>query len=52
MKFKHLAGIYYIKIKGRGITKAQLTKRQADVLFELLEKGLMELESLTHENYK
>jgi hypothetical protein len=50
MKTNYLPGIYYIKYRGRGVIKVELTSGQAKVLFDLL--GKLEIEKITHEKYK
>lgn len=50
-KLEAKAGVYYIKIRGRGVTKATLSAKEASVLFSFCERGIMELESVTLEDY-
>ena len=39
-------GVYHVKSRGRGICLARLTKKQAQVIAELIDAGLLELEKI------
>ena len=43
---KYQNGVYQVKTKGRGVCLAKLTTSQAKALFEILESGQLEIESI------
>lgn len=48
MKTVYTAGEYYIKVRGRGVTKAKLTKQEAKTVFKFQKKGIMEIEGVSN----
>ncbi len=43
MKTTYHAGKYYIKIKGRGLYSANLTKQEAKMIFKFQKHGTLEI---------
>ena len=48
MKTTYSKGKYWVKIRGRGLTCATLTKAQAKALFEFQRKGFFEIEGVSY----
>lgn len=46
MRKTYNEGVYYLKVRGRGVSSAYLTPQQAKVMFELVEKKAFEFEGV------